>query len=61
MRSGDLENDPLLVCTCDGELISMFEHWLREPKGQMRVRVKFECCKCGRIAVVRVLNEKEDR
>jgi hypothetical protein len=56
-----VENDPAQVCTCDGELISMFKDWLGEREGEARVRIKFECCKCGRIAVVRIMNNKEDQ
>jgi hypothetical protein len=56
-----VKNDPILVCTCDGGLISLFDDWLFEREGEMRVRIRFECCKCGRIAVVRVLDAKEDR
>jgi hypothetical protein len=43
----------------------MFDDWLSEVGGEARVRlpvrVKFECCKCGRIAVVRVVDAKEDQ
>jgi hypothetical protein len=32
-----------------------------EARGRLPMRVKFECCKCGRIAVVRVVDAKEDQ
>jgi hypothetical protein len=61
VRSRDAENNQVLVCTCGGELISLFNDWVCEREGEMRVRVKFECCKCGLIAVVRVLDAEEDQ
>lgn len=43
----------------------MFDDWFSEVGGEARVwlpvRVKFECCKCGRIAIVRVVDAKEDQ
>jgi hypothetical protein len=56
-----VEHDPGQACTCDGEQISRFNGWLGEREGEARVRIQFECCKCGRIAVVRIMDTKEDQ
>lgn len=56
-----METDRVVICKCDKELLLMFDDWLCERDGEVRIRVKFECCRCGRVAVVRVVDAKEDQ
>ena len=50
---------PITPCHCVERYLVMREEVVAKDGGLVRVKVQFECCECGRTAVVKILDDKE--
>jgi hypothetical protein len=41
--------------------VATWEEVVPKDGALMRVKVQFECCECGRCAVVKILNDREEQ
>ena len=49
---------PIVPCHCVERFVTTWEEVVPKDGGFVRVKVQFECCECGRCAVVKILDDK---
>jgi hypothetical protein len=54
-------SSPAVPCNCVERYIATWEEVVTKDGAQERVKIQFECCECGRCAVVKILDDEETR
>lgn len=50
--------EPIAPCRCIERTITTREELFLKDGEFVRVKVQFECCECGRCAVIKILDDK---
>jgi hypothetical protein len=50
---------PIMRCSCVERYVATWEEVVPKNSEIVRVKIQFECCECGRWAVVKILDDKE--